>query len=94
MPPKRESLESVKSRLVREQKSRTERRVRQLLQPRQRLQDSEVLDDSEEENRLIDRQARGHCGESTQTDSSFKSFCCGVFVGVLVVVRLAKQQKS
>ena len=51
MPPrKRESLESVKERLVTEQKARTERRVRQLLQ-----QDSEVSDDSEEDNRLTAR---------------------------------------
>jgi hypothetical protein len=47
MPPKRESLESVKTRLVREQQGRTDRRIRQLLQ-----QDREVLDDSEEDNRL------------------------------------------
>ena len=39
MPPrKRESLESVKERLVTEQKARTERRVRQLLQQTQRYQ--------------------------------------------------------
>jgi hypothetical protein len=83
MPPKRESLESVKRRLVREQQSRTDRRVRQLLQ-----QDREVLGDSEEDNRQIGRCARGHCDENTQTDSSSKSFCCGVLVGVLVVVCL------
>ena len=83
MPPKRESLESVKTRLVREQQGRTDRRIRQLLQ-----QDREVLDDSEEDNRLIGRRARGLCDETTQTDRSYKSFCCGVLVAFLVIVCL------
>jgi hypothetical protein len=82
MPPrKRESLESVKQRLVTEQKARTERRVRQLLQ-----QDIEIFDDSEEENRLTDRHRR-RIDQATQTDrASSWSFCCGVFVGVLAIV--------
>jgi hypothetical protein len=83
MPPKRESLESVKARLVREQQGRTDRRVRQLLQ-----QDREVLYDSEEDNRLIGRRVRGLCDETTQTDRSSKSFCCGVLVGFLLFVCL------
>ena len=41
----------MKERLVKEQKARTERRVRQLLQ-----QDIEISDDSEEDNRVTDRQ--------------------------------------
>ncbi len=55
MPLKRKSLESVKARLTQEQKPRTERRVQELLRPRQRRQDPEIYDDSEEENRLIAR---------------------------------------
>ncbi len=66
---------------MREQQGRTDRRVRQLMQ-----QDIEVLDDSEEDNRLIGRRARGLCDKTTQADRSYKSFCCGVLVGVLVVV--------
>jgi hypothetical protein len=60
MPRRRESLERVKEQLVREQKSRTDRRVRELLHPRQREQVTEISDDSEEENRLRRRVARGH----------------------------------
>jgi hypothetical protein len=87
MPPRRrrESLESVKARLITEQKARTERRVRQLL-----LQDIEVSDDSEEENRLTARQnatSRQRIEQGTQTESvSSWSFSCGVFVGVLAIV--------
>jgi hypothetical protein len=89
MPPRqrRASLESVKARLVSvsEQKARTERRVRQLLQ-----QDTEVSDDSEEENRLIARQtstSRQRIEQGTQTETvSSWSFCCGVFA--LVCLRL------
>jgi hypothetical protein len=82
---KRESLESVKERLVREQKARTERRVRQLLQ-----QDIEISDDSEEDNRQTERHndnCRRRIDQATQTDSASSwSFCCGVFVGVLAIV--------
>jgi hypothetical protein len=88
MPPRRprESLDSVKARLVREQKGRTDRRVRELLQPIQSVEDS---DDSEEENRLIQRSGRReHKNQATQTDSSSLSFCCGVVVGVFVVIIL------
>ena len=83
MPSRRESLESVKTRLVREQQARTDRRIRQLLQ-----QDREVIDDSEEDNRLIGRRARGLCNETSPIDRSFKSCVCRVLVGVLVVVCL------
>ena len=65
MPSRRESLESVKARLVREQQARTGRRIRQLLQ-----QDREVIDDSEEDNRLIGRRARGLGDETSPTDRS------------------------
>jgi hypothetical protein len=85
MPPKRESLQSVKSRLVREQKARTHRRIRELL-PRQTRDDIEVTDDSEEENRLIGRRARQKSNQASKTDSSYSACCCGVFVGVLLVV--------
>ena len=85
MPRQRESLDSVKARLVREQKGRTDRRVRELLQPIQTIEDS---DDSEEENRLIQRKRRENKDQATQTDSSSLSFCCGVLVGVFVVVIL------
>jgi hypothetical protein len=90
MPPKRESLESVKKRLTREKKSRTDRRVRELLQARQRLQETEVSDDSEEENRLslLVRRARGNRDQATQTDSLSLSFGRGVLVGVFGVLCL------
>jgi hypothetical protein len=84
MRRKRESLDSVKKRLVREQQARTDRRVRQLLQL-----DREVFDESEEDSRLLVRRARGHCVDNTPPYSPCsKSFCCGVLVGVLVVALL------
>jgi hypothetical protein len=83
MPRTGENIESVKLRLVREQQGRTDRRVRQLLR-----QDLEVLNESEEDNILLGRRARGLCNETTQTDRFYKSFCCGVLVDVLVVVCL------
>ncbi len=83
MPPKRESLESVKKRLTREQQARIDRRIRKLLS-----QETEVSDDSEEENRLSLRRARGNRDQATKTDSSSLSFCCGVVVGVFVVLGL------
>ena len=84
MRRKRESLDSVKKRLVREQQARTDRRVRQLLQL-----DREVFDESEEDSRLLVRHARGHCVDNTSPYSPCsKSFCCGVLVGVLVVALL------
>ncbi len=58
MPRPRESLNSVKTRLAREQQIRTERRIQALLHPRQAGQDAEVFDDSEEEDRLIGRRQR------------------------------------
>ncbi len=60
----------MKRRLVREQEIRTDRRVRELLQQRQRAQDIEVFDDSEEEDRLVSRRARGLRDPATQTDLS------------------------
>ncbi len=71
----------MKKRLVTEQKARTKRRVRQLLQ-----QDIEISDDSEEDNRLTDRQRR-RIDQATQTESASSwSFSVGVFVGVLGIV--------
>ncbi len=79
MPSKRESLETVKSRLVREQKARTDRRIRELL-PRQTQDDIDVSDDSEEENRVIGRRARQKSNQSSKADSIYSSFSCGVCV--------------
>ncbi len=79
MPVTKESSESVKVRLVREQKLRTERWVQALLHPRDRRGEEEH-DDSEEENRIIARRARGTKEQATQTNSSSWSFCCGVFL--------------
>jgi hypothetical protein len=70
MPPKRESLESVKTRLAREQRIRTEQRVRQLLQQSVTRQDREIYDDSEEENRISGRRPRANRDQATQTNSS------------------------
>ncbi len=92
MPRVRESLESAKARLAREQRNRTDRRVAALLRPRQTGQDAEILDDSEEENRLSGRRARATREKATQTDSFFSSSCCGVlfcvFLGVCLVFAL------
>jgi hypothetical protein len=85
MPPARESLQSVKRRLAREQKTRTDRRVRALLQPNLTRQEPKIYDDSEEENRISGRRARGNRDQTTQTNSSYSSFFCGVVVGVFVV---------
>ncbi len=84
-----EGLESAKARLAREQRTRTERRVEALMRPRLTGQDAEILDDSEEENRLSGRRARANREQATQTDSSSSSFCCGVLVGVCLVECLA-----
>jgi hypothetical protein len=81
MQPKREGLESVKTTLAKEQKTRTERRIKDVLQPKPRFQEPEIFDDSEEENRLRGRRLRTHRDKETQTDSSSSSFCCGVIVG-------------
>ena len=88
MPKRRESLESVKTRLVREQRIRTERRVRDLLRQRETPQHSETFDDSDEENRISTRTIRPRRDQASQTDRSSPSFCCGVIVGVVVVVFL------
>ena len=88
MPRVRESLPIAKARLAREQRTRTERRMEALLQLRLTGQDAEIFDDSEEENRLSGRRARATREKATQTDSSSSSFCCGVLVGVFLVVCL------
>ena len=77
MPPRRESLASVKTRLAREQKIRTDRRVEELLNPRKRGSDIEVFDDSEEEDRLASRRARGLGGVR---QFPYLSSLCGLFV--------------
>jgi hypothetical protein len=90
MPRVRESLESVKARLAREQRTGTERRVEALLRPKLTGQDAEILDDSEEEDRLSGRRARrANRQQATQTNSSSSSFCCGVLGGVSLLVCLA-----
>ena len=84
MPPRREILASVKTRLAREQKLMTDRRVGELLHPRERTSDIEVFDDSEEDDRLASRRARGLGVQANQTQfPSFLSFC-----GVLLVFAL------
>ncbi len=90
MPRTRESLNSAKTGLVREQqtRTRTERIIQALLQPRLTGQDAKISDDSEEENRLIGRRVRAKRAQASKTDMSSYSFCCGVLVGVCVVVFL------
>ncbi len=56
--------------------------------PRETREDSEIFDDSEEENRISARRTRANRDKATQKDRSSSSFCCGVIVGVLVVVSL------
>ncbi len=80
MPPRRESLASVKARLAREQTIRTDRRVEELLHPRERASDIEVFDDREEEDRIASRRARGLGVPSIQTQFPTFSFFCGVFL--------------
>ena len=81
-------LESVKAKIVRDQKTRTDRKIEALLRPRQTLQDIELSDDSEEDNRLRARKTRANRDQATQTDKSNWSFCCGFFVGLCVVLLL------
>ncbi len=90
MPRTRESLKSAKTRLAREQQTRTERRIQALLQPRLTGQDAEIFDDIEEENKLIGigRRVRAKRDQASKTDISSYSFCCGVLVGVCLVVFL------
>ncbi len=90
MPPRRESLASVKTRLAREQEIRTDRRVRELLQPRQRASDIEVFDDSEEEDRIASRRARGLGVPASQTQFLTLSFYCGVFLVISLLWCLFK----
>jgi hypothetical protein len=86
MPRPRESLNSAKTRLSRDLQNRTERRVREILSPRRPESQEEIFDDSEEENRLEGRRLKRTQDKDTQTESLSSSFCCGVFVGVLVVL--------
>jgi hypothetical protein len=74
----------VKTRLAREQKIRTDRREEELLNPRKRESDIEVFDDSEEEDRLASRRARGLGGGETVSLSLIPlwSVCCLCFVVV------------
>jgi hypothetical protein len=81
-------LESVKAKIVRDQKARTDRKVEALLRPRQTREDEEVSDDSEEENRVRVRRAPSNRDQATQTDKSYSSFCCGFFIGLCVVLLL------
>ncbi len=88
MPRPRESLNSAKTRLSRDLKNRAEKRVREILSPRTTESQEEIFDDSEEENRLEGRRLRRTRDKDTQTESLSSSFCCGVIVGVLVVLCL------
>ncbi len=88
MPRARESLKSARTRLAREQQTRTERRIQALLQPIVTGDGEEIFDDSEEENRLCGRRVRARRDQATQTDKSSSSFCCGVLLGVCIVVFL------
>ena len=88
MPRKREGLATVKTRLEKELKQRTDKRIRDLLQPTPTFQEPEVSDDSEEENRLLGRRARPHRHTVTISNCPSSSFCCGVIVGVLLCVSL------
>ncbi len=90
MPPRRESLASVKTSLAREQEIRTDRRVRELLHPRQRASDIEVFDDSEEEDRIASRRARGLGVASSQTQFLTFSFCYGVLLVISLLWCLFK----
>ncbi len=76
----------MKTRLVREQRIRTERRVRDLLRQSETPQHSETFNDSDEDNRLSTRTVRPRRDQASQTDRSSQSFCCGITVGVVVVV--------
>ncbi len=84
----RESLTSVKTRLAREQQTRTERRVEALLHPKEKGQDVEIFDDSDEENRLSGRRVRAKRDQATQRYICSSSFCCGAFVSVFVGIVL------
>ncbi len=81
-------LESVKARIVRDQKRRTERKVEALLRQSQTREHKELSDDSEEDNRLRGRRALSNRDQATQTDKSYSSFCCGFFVGLCLVLLL------
>ena len=70
----------MKTRLAREQEIRTDRLVRELLHPIQRASDIEVFDDSEEEDRIASRRARGLGVASSQTQFPTFSLFCGVFL--------------
>ena len=85
MPPRRESLDKVKTRLQIELQRRTDKRVSELLNPKPRESDIEIFDDSEEEDRLRSRQERAARSLSTQTSISPLCCCCGLVVLVLSV---------
>ena len=70
----------MKARLAREQKIRTDRRVEELLHPREWASDIEVFDDREEEDIIASRRARGLGVPALQTQFPTFSFFCGVFL--------------
>ena len=80
----------MKERSAREQNSRTDRRVGELLHPRERTSDIEVFDDSEEEDRLASRRARGLGVASSQTQSRCFAFFCGVLLVISLLFYLYK----
>jgi hypothetical protein len=85
MPPRRESLARVKTRLARGQKIRTDRRVAELLHPRERGSDIEVFDDSEEDDRIASRRARGLGVQANLRQLPSISSFCGVFLVVALL---------
>ena len=70
----------MKTRLAREQKIRTDRQVAELLHPRERGSDVEVFDDSEEEDRIASRRARGLGVQPNQRQFPCISSFCVVFL--------------
>ena len=80
----------MKTRLAREQNIRTDRRVAELLHPRERGSDIEVFDDSEEEDRIASRRARGLGVASYQTQFRTFSFFCVVLLVISLLWFLYK----
>jgi hypothetical protein len=64
--------------------------VGELLRPRQRESDIEVFDDSEEEERLADRRARGLGVVSYQPPCRSFAFFCGVLLAISFFFYLCK----
>ncbi len=61
-----------------------------MLYPRQKASDIEVFDDSEEEDRLADRRARGLGAVSSHPQSWSFAFFCGVLLVISFLFYLYK----